>query len=254
MLNWSDVDTVMFDMDGTLLDLHFDNYFWEQLVPTLYGKRIGLSADEAWAHIHEQYQAMQGTLNWYCVDFWSEKLQMDLQQLKEQTRHKIALRPNVTPFLERLRAHDKKVLLVTNAHPGSLALKMEHTGLDVHFDRIISSHTLGKAKEHDGFWRTLQSIEHYEPERAVLFDDNLLVLRQARNEGIRYLFAIEQPDSQRTAVVAEELILIRDFTDIMPPVPIQPVPLPIQPAPLPIHPSSMHPGSLFIPKDSEHEN
>ena len=26
MINWQQIDTVFLDMDGTLLDLHFDNY------------------------------------------------------------------------------------------------------------------------------------------------------------------------------------------------------------------------------------
>jgi 5'-nucleotidase len=229
MLSWSDIDTVMFDMDGTLLDLHFDNYFWEELVPTLYGQRIGLEPDQAWTQLRQQYQDIQGTLNWYCVDFWSERLKMDLQQLKVDTRARIALRPNVTPFLQRLREHDKKVLLVTNAHPGSLALKMEQTGLDVHFHRTISSHTLGKAKEHDGFWRTLQQLEHFDPARSALFDDNLHVLRQARNEGIRHLYAIGQPDSKRPPVDAGEFHAIDDFADIMPPLAAAKAPLAKEP-------------------------
>lgn len=30
---WQEVDTVLLDMDGTLTDLAFDNYFWQTLVP-----------------------------------------------------------------------------------------------------------------------------------------------------------------------------------------------------------------------------
>ncbi|HBT55971.1 MAG TPA: haloacid dehalogenase, partial [Pseudomonas sp.] len=33
MLNWNAIDTVLLDMDGTLLDLHFDNHFWLEHMP-----------------------------------------------------------------------------------------------------------------------------------------------------------------------------------------------------------------------------
>ena len=36
---WQDVDTVLLDMDGTLLDLAFDNYFWQKLVPETWGAK-----------------------------------------------------------------------------------------------------------------------------------------------------------------------------------------------------------------------
>ncbi|MGM0632610.1 MAG: GMP/IMP nucleotidase [Pseudomonadota bacterium] len=217
MLSWSDVDTVMFDMDGTLLDLHFDNYFWEYLVPHTWGQSRGLTAEQAWDRLSVQYAEHNGTLNWYCIDFWTETLELDIQGMKEELRHKIALRPNVTTLLERLRAHDKQVLLVTNAHPGSLSLKMDHTGLDVHFHRTISSHDLGKAKEHDGFWEALRLVHQYDPDRSVLLDDNVAVLRSARRAGIRHLLGIEQPDSQRPPLRQEEFPQVKDFHQIMPP-------------------------------------
>ena len=32
-LDWTSIDTVLLDMDGTLLDLRFDNWFWQEHVP-----------------------------------------------------------------------------------------------------------------------------------------------------------------------------------------------------------------------------
>ncbi|WP_339857110.1 GMP/IMP nucleotidase [Pseudohongiella acticola] len=217
MLNWADIDTVMFDMDGTLLDLHFDNYFWETLVPATYGERIGMDAEAAWSQLQQQYRALHGTLNWYCIDFWSDKLQLDIQAMKDATRDKIALRPNVLPLLTRLQAHNKNVLLVTNAHPGSLKLKMQHTGLQAHFQQTISSHDLGLAKENPGFWRALHQVAPYDPARTVLFDDNFNVLQRARSEGIRHLFGITLPDSQRPPVQHDDFVCLHDFEQIMPP-------------------------------------
>lgn len=216
MPDWSDIDTVLFDMDGTLLDLHFDNYFWEHLVPQSWARQLGISHEEAWSRLSDQYRALHGQLDWYCIDYWTDKLQLDIRALKEHTRDRIAVRPNAELLLTRLRQHQKKLVLVTNAHPDSLGLKMRKTGLDRHFDATISSHELGKAKENAGFWTLLQQRERFEPVRTALFDDNLQVLRQARSEGIRHLFAIYQPDSQRAPLTPAEFPQIGDFAEIMP--------------------------------------
>ncbi len=216
MLIWSNIDTVMFDMDGTVLDLHFDNYFWLTLIPTVYGQKHGMDAQQAATVIRSKYADQLGSLNWYCMDFWSATLDIDIATLKEEARHRIAVRPFAVELLQQLREHDKKVLLVTNAHPHSLALKMRQTGMAQHFHNTISSHNLGLAKEQTGFWTSLREIEQYDPQRTLLIDDNLSVLRCARDEGIGHLLAIQQPDSQQPPLQAQEFVQIEDFRQIFP--------------------------------------
>jgi len=214
---WSDIDTIMFDMDGTLLDLHFDNYFWQELVPKCYSHKHCVSHGAALKIINCKSFDAKGTLNWYCLDYWKQELDLDIAGLKKTVKHKINVRPNVKGLLQRLKNSEKRLLLITNAHPSSLQIKMEHTGISHYFDQCISSHKLKLAKENHGFWRSLQNLEKYDPERTVLFDDSLAVLRQARREGIKHLFGIEKPDSKMPAVLIDEFPLIDDFSKIMPP-------------------------------------
>ncbi len=216
MIPWNDIDTIMFDMDGTLLDLHFDNYFWLTFVPQMYSQTHGIDEQAAYDLVMTKNQAVRGQLEWYCLDYWEEELKLDIKGLKAEIRHKICIRPNVETLLQELQLHEKRVLLITNAHPASLAIKMEQTGISNYFHERISSHNLKLAKEHHGFWETLRTLEPYDPERTILFDDSLPVLRQAQREGIRHLYAISQPDSQRPALAAEEFPQIEDFVQILP--------------------------------------
>ena len=213
---WNEIDTVLLDMDGTLLDLHFDNYFWLQHVPLCYAEKNEISADAAHQQLMGRYTEVKGSLDWYCVDFWTKELSLDIGQMKHDMAEKIAIRPEALAFLRWLNDNHKRVVLVTNAHPVSLELKMEKTGLHVHFDNIINSHDIGLAKEHDGFWKELQRFEAYDKEKAILIDDNLEVLESASNYGIRYCLGIRQPDSQGGYVESLQFPVIDSFKAILP--------------------------------------
>ena len=215
-LDWQDIDTVLLDMDGTLLDLHFDNHFWLTHVPECYAEKHEMTHDEAHKHLMCLYGEVRGRLDWYCVDFWTKELSLDIEQLKHDLADKISIRPDVENFLHWLNENGKRVVLVTNAHPASLDLKMEKTKLHVHFDRIINAHEVGMAKEQDGFWDKLQGFEAYDRTRTMLVDDNLEVLQSAHDYGIRYCYGVKQPDSKGADVSSEQFITLDSLKDILP--------------------------------------
>ena len=215
-IDWREIDKVFLDMDGTLLDLHFDNHFWLEHVPRRYAERTGLPLAEAKGQLLKRYRSREGTLEWYCVDHWSRELGLDIILLKQEVDHLIAVHPHVVGFLEALRDRGKRCVLVTNAHQKALALKMEKTQLEGHFDDIVCAHALGTPKENPGFWPRLHAIEPFDPDRTLLVDDSPAVLRSARGYGFRWLLAIAQPDSRGAERPPSGFPTIRDFAELLP--------------------------------------
>ena len=216
MLNWNQIDTVFLDMDGTLLDLNFDNHFWLEHVPRRYAEKHGLSHEAAQDALAPRYRKVVGTMEWYCVDYWTGELGLDIARLKEEVEHLIAVHPHVADFLEALRLSRRRIVLVTNAHHKSLALKMKKTRLDGYFDAVICAHDIGVPKEHPEFWGKLQSAERFDPLVTLLVDDSLPVLRSARDYGIAHLLAVYRPDTQMPVKDVAEFGAIGSFRDILP--------------------------------------
>ncbi len=194
---WDRVSTVLLDMDGTLLDLAFDNYFWRELIPSEFARRHAMAPTEAQAHVFALYQGRAGTLDWYCLDHWQQALGLDIVALKREHLGGVRLLPGVPAFLEALAASGLRRVIATNAHGTTLALKLEQTGLDRLVDEVHSSHDYGSAKEEQEFWRAFQSKLGFEPADTLLIDDNLAVLDAADEFGIGHRLAISQPDSTR---------------------------------------------------------
>ena len=216
LIPWHDISSVFLDMDGTLLDLHFDNHFWREHVPLRYAERHSLEVEAAKAALFPKFQAKEGTMDWYCVDYWSRELGLDIAGLKREIDHLIAVHANVVEFLDYTRRAGKRTVLLTNAHSKSLALKMARTDLENHFDALICAHDIGYPKENPRFWEHLGDHETFDRETTLFVDDSLPILRTARAFGVRHLLAVRRPDSQSPPKETEEFDAIEDFADIMP--------------------------------------
>ncbi|MCJ8297576.1 MAG: HAD-IA family hydrolase [Pseudomonadales bacterium] len=195
-LTWSEIDTVLLDMDGTLLDLHYDSHFWLQHLPVRYAQIHQLDIDFSRQFLDRQLRLNRGTINWYCVDFWSAKLNVDIAALRAEVASKVAFRPFAQEFLQALQSSAKKVVLVTNDHRSGLQMKLARLGFGKYLDAIVVSHDFSLAKEQPGFWQRMQAIEPFDPGRALFIDDTVAVLAEAEQYGIAQLRYIAQPDSK----------------------------------------------------------
>ncbi|AWM59495.1 GMP/IMP nucleotidase YrfG [Pseudomonas sp. SCT] len=214
-LPWSDIDTVLLDMDGTLLDLHFDNHFWLELLPQRYAELHGISRAMAELELAPLFNEHVGKLTWYCLDYWTRELNLPIREMKREIAELIALRPSADDFLAALREAGKRVVLITNAHRDSLSLKLEKVELAPWFDRLISSHDYGYPKEEPQFWHALRQDLDFDPARALFIDDSLPILRSAERFGIAHLLAVREPDSRRPAKDTEEFAAVGDYRELV---------------------------------------
>jgi putative hydrolase of the HAD superfamily len=213
--HWDALDLVLLDMDGTLLDLRFDNYFWLELVPERFAQHHGLTLEAAREVLTPRFAARQGTLDWYCTDYWSKELELDIAGLKREVREQVRYLPGAEQFLGELRRRQLQVVLVTNAHPDSLAIKAQQTGLLQYFDAAISSHRYQSPKEHPDFWQRLQAELAFDSRRVLFVDDSLAVLRAARNFGIAQVFAVVHSDSSQEPRKVEEFTAVSAVMELL---------------------------------------
>ena len=206
----------MLDMDGTLLDLAFDNYVWKELVPRRYAVQNDMSFEDARDLLMSNYASVQGDLEWYCLDHWYDRLGIDVVQLHHDVSHRIGYLPGALEFLRRVHKQDVRVLLVTNSHPATLALKDAMTGLGDYFDGLHSSHDYGYAKESQNFWSALQEDVGFDRETTLFVDDSQAVLKSADEYGIEMLLTVTCPDTTEPVLQDSEFRGVERVADMLP--------------------------------------
>jgi 5'-nucleotidase len=215
-LDWRDIDTVLLDMDGTLLDRHFDDHFWLEHVPKRWAARHKVPLKLAREQLYALFRSQERTLNWTDLDYWSDRLGLDIPLLKLEVEHLIAVHPGVTEFLSYCRQQNKQLWLVTNAHSKTLAIKMKKTSIGHWFDGVISAHQVGLPKEDSRFWGELQQFVSYDPQRTMLGEDSETNLQTAQVYGIKYLFYISHYSSTCSPVPSDTFFTLDYFNRLIP--------------------------------------
>ena len=213
-VDWTEVDHVLLDMDGTLLDLAFDNDFWGHRIHEKYASIHDISIEQTVAKFEPLFKSVASTLNWYSTDFWSQQYGYSIIEHSRAYASGIRWLPFAKEFLHALRDSDVRSTIVTNAHPDIVRLKHEITGITDLVDRTISSHTVGHAKESPNFWRELQAELKFRPASTLFFDDSPAVLSAASDFCIERSIAICLPDSTRPIRIPMASLAVTNFEQL----------------------------------------
>lgn len=215
-IDWNQIDTILLDLDGTLLDLNFDLEFWLEYIPEIYSKKNNIKLEDAKKIVISMINSQEGKLTWYCLDYWEEQLNLDIMKLKGDISHLIQVHDHALNFLQTVKKHNKRIYLVTNAHRKGIKLKMNSSGLNDYFDEIISSHDYGTPKQEQKFWEELSDQISLNKERAIFFDDSVDVLESASTFKIKNIIAISKPSTQIPKKNVPGFINIENFMEITP--------------------------------------
>jgi len=210
-----EIKYILLDMDGTLLDLYFDDYFWGHLVPEKYAEKHNITFGAAKEFLYSTYKRHERTLNWCDIDFWSAELHLDIPALKEQIRHLIEVHPHVIDFLKSMRKEGKKIFLLTNAHFKTVKIKFNKTQIGKYFDGILCSFDVGYPKEFIQFWERAEKKLKFDREHSLFVDDTEDVLKTARDYGIRHLIFKARANSKAEPKKTGEFMTIHDFRELM---------------------------------------
>ncbi|MGR6980049.1 HAD family hydrolase [Testudinibacter sp. P27/CKL/0425] len=152
IIDWDQIDTVLFDLDGTLIDLHLDAYFWKELVPQRYAAQMAIDPAQSRHKLKQLYRDIEHTMQWYDIDHWANALNLPIREMQREHVVHTQVRSGVYPLLEKLNRQGKRLIMLTDSHPFSLQVKLENCELAPHFAHLVSSHEFQKPKMDAGLW------------------------------------------------------------------------------------------------------
>ncbi len=213
--DWTGVDDVLLDMDGTLLDREFDNFFFEDELPRRYARLHRMPEPAAREKLFALYRAVEGELAWTDLHYWTSRLGIDVVKLTQELSERIGYLPGAEAFLGAVRAKRKRLTVLTNAHAEGVMIKCRKTGIDKQVDRIVNAFEIGCLKMRPEFWPTCQQLIGFQPSRSLYIDDDEDCLAAAHQHGIGYVFHRSKSSSQLPPNPSTRYVSIESFQDLM---------------------------------------
>lgn len=195
-IEWDQIDDVLLDMDGTLLDRHFDNFFFEEELPRRYAAMHRLEFEESRDRLMAMYRSVEGELAWTDLHYWTQRVGIDIVAMHKELDHMIGFLPGAEEFLVYVRRLGKRITIITNAHEAGVSVKTARTGLDRQVDRIVDAFEVGYLKMRTEYWPACQRLVGFDPKRSLYVDDDESCLEAAKIFGVGRIVHSAKSSSQ----------------------------------------------------------
>jgi putative hydrolase of the HAD superfamily len=209
---FKDIECLLIDMDGVILDNAYDNDFWQNQIPEVIADSKGIAFDDAKRLAIQIFNYKKNTKDWYDVDYWSNMLDIDIEAQKrsEKSFSRISLYDGVIDTLSVLK-NKTKMILITNAHRKTLNIKLEKYNLAPYFDEMVCAHELNYVKEDIQLWYMLRSKYRLDYEKTLLVEDTINNINVGLSAGISG--AIYVGDEKFT--VSDKIIKLSSINQIL---------------------------------------
>lgn len=168
------IKAVSFDMDGTLVDDWFVEYFWFRVIPELYAEKYGIGFEDAWRRVVIEYDEIgDRDIRWYLPEYWIERfrLDVDLKHLMEKVEPLVKYFEDVEPTLAQLHG---RYIIVVASNASKEFVEIETRRMRKYIDGLFSSVTdLNKVRKDSEFYRYVAEQIGVKPPEVLHVGDNL---------------------------------------------------------------------------------
>jgi putative hydrolase of the HAD superfamily len=161
---------ISFDVDGTLVDLRFNELIWNEGIPLLYAEKMGIGLEEARKHVKQEYDRVgENRLEWYDIRYWFRYF--GLEGWRELLKsYEVTIYPEVPWVLNTLT---KKYDLIAATNLTREFLDMEMKDLRNFFKHVFSSTSdFKQVKKTIGFYSKICDILQIKPQEMVHVGDH----------------------------------------------------------------------------------
>lgn len=180
---------ISFDVDGTLVDLEYNDLVWFKEIPELVAKKKKINFEESLKLVKEEYSRLgEHNLNWYDIKYWISyfDLEVSYKKILEKYESQIKIFPDVIPTLEELKKDF--TLIVTTAMPREFLIpKMKK--LEQYFKNSFSALSDFKELKNSEIYFKICKILNVYPEQIMHIGDHWeFDYLAARKAGLNALY------------------------------------------------------------------